>query len=227
MSQTFFVTGTDTDVGKTVCCKALIQACNQHGLSTLAYKPIAAGCEMLNGQLSNEDARILQEASSVNLGYDAINPIAFEMPIAPHIAAQLENKPIDLQLITQGLNRLQSQDADIIIVEGAGGWRLPLNDKQMLSDWVIEQELAVILVVGMKLGCLNHAILTYQSIINDGLKVVGWIANQLQEDMPFYEQNLSYLTHRIAAPKLGEIAYVKKIQEQNLSEYINLEFALK
>lgn len=227
MTQTFFVTGTDTDVGKTVCCKALLQAANMEQLSTLAYKPIAAGCELIDGQLSNEDARVLQDASSINVSYQAINPIAFELPIAPHIAAELENISIDMPLITKGLKQIQSLSVDVIIVEGAGGWRLPLNNNLMLSDWVIEQKLPVILVVGMKLGCLNHAIMTYETIINDGLHVVGWIANQLQADMPFYEQNLAFLAKTINAPQIGEIRYYKDVETRNLAECINFEFNIK
>lgn len=224
MTQTFFVTGTDTDVGKTICCKALLQAANIQQFSTLAYKPIAAGCEWINGKLSNEDARVLQATSSIKMSYDAINPITFELPIAPHIAAELEKKSIDMSLLSKGLNKLQVLPADIIIVEGAGGWRLPINDQQMLSDWVMEQKLPVILVVGMKLGCLNHAILSYETIINDGLQVVGWIANQLQTDMPFYEDNITYLTNRINAPQIGEIPYCLDIDSRDLSEYINVKF---
>ncbi|WP_028866474.1 dethiobiotin synthase [Psychromonas hadalis] len=222
MKQTYFVTGTDTDVGKTVCCKALLQAANQQGKMTLAYKPIAAGCELTADGLRNEDALILQKNSSLNVAYELINPIAFKEPIAPHIAAEIENKPIQVEMITCGLLTLQAKGPDLLIVEGAGGWSLPLNHQQLLSEWVVAQQLPVIMVVGMKLGCLNHALLTYQSILHSGLKVAGWIANQLQAEMPFYQQNLALLTAKIDAPMIAEIPYLSHVEKVNLAQYVNL-----
>ena len=222
--KTFFITGTDTDVGKTICAKALLQAAYKQNLSTLAYKPIAAGCEITESGLRNEDALILQKNSSIDVPYQAVNPIAFQLPIAPHIAAELTDKPIQSALISQGLQTLQKENADLLIVEGAGGWRLPLNNDEMLSDWVVAQKLPVILVVGMKLGCLNHAVLTYETILNDGLNVVGWIANQLQADMPYYQQNLQMLTRKIDAPMIAEIPYSNDINEIDLTEFVNFSF---
>lgn len=221
----YFVTGTDTDVGKTVCCQALLQAANRQQLSTLAYKPIAAGCEQTLYGLRNHDALLLQKSSSLEVAYELVNPIAFTAAIAPHIAAQIENKPIEQGYISQGLQRLKSLESNLIIVEGAGGWRLPLNADETLSGWVATQKLPVILVVGMKLGCLNHAILTYESIINDGLKVVGWIANQVEKGMPFYALNIEMLKHKINAPMIAEIPYLHNVSEQDLSSYVNYNFA--
>jgi dethiobiotin synthetase len=221
----YFVTGTDTDVGKTVCCQALLQAANKQQLRTLAYKPIAAGCEQTPYGLRNHDALLLQKACSLEVAYERVNPIVFTPAIAPHIAAQLEDKPIEQRYISQGLERLKSLKSDLIIVEGAGGWRLPLNANETLSGWVATQKLPVILVVGMKLGCLNHAILTYESIINDGLKVVGWIANQVDKNMPFYAPNIEMLKHKIHAPMLAEIPYLQNVSEQDLSSYVNFNFA--
>ncbi len=223
--KTLFVTGTDTDVGKTICVKALLQAGKAQNISTLAYKPIAAGCELTAEGLRNEDALILKANCTVETSYQAVNPISFELAIAPHIAAELENRPIDLHVITQGLKYLQDKRADLLIVEGAGGWRLPLNKEQLLSDWVKTQKLPVILVVGMKLGCLNHALLTYEAIIRDGLKVVGWIANQQQSDMPYYEQNLQMLTDKIDAPMIAEVPYLTNINEADLAQYVNYDFS--
>ena len=223
--KTFFITGTDTDVGKTICAKALLQAANKQKLSTMAYKPIAAGCQLTESGLRNEDALILQKNSTIELPYQAVNPIAFELPIAPHIAAELTNKPISLDLITLGLQNLQQKNSDLLIVEGAGGWRLPLNNDEMLSDWVVAQKLPVILVVGMKLGCLNHAVLTYETILNDGLNVVGWIGNQLQADMPYYQENLKLLTEKIAAPMIAEIPYLSTVNELDLGQFVNCDLA--
>ena len=224
MTRTYFVTGTDTDVGKTICCKALLQAAKKQKLSTVAYKPIAAGCEQTADGLCNEDALVLQKNCTLNLPYQTINPIAFKPAIAPHIAAELENSPIDIDTLSNGLKVLQSQSADLLIVEGAGGWFLPLNNKLLLSDWVIEQNMDVILVVGMKLGCLNHALLTYEAVIKSGLKVAGWIANNLQKEMPCYQQNLDLLVHKINAPKIAEIPYLTDINEIDLSQFVDFRF---
>ncbi|PKF63854.1 dethiobiotin synthase [Psychromonas sp. psych-6C06] len=223
MTQTFFITGTDTDVGKTVCCAALLQAANQQGLKTLAYKPIAAGCEKTSAGLRNDDALTLQQYSNIEADYDLINPIAFEQPIAPHIAAELENRSISIDNITLGLEKLQSYHPDVLFVEGAGGWSLPLNNKQLLSDWVEAQQLSVIIVVGMKLGCLNHALLTYQTIKSAGLKVAGWIANQTQTEMPYYAQNLALLNAKIDAPLLAEIPHLPQAEHHNLGQYVDLK----
>ncbi|WP_028865574.1 dethiobiotin synthase [Psychromonas aquimarina] len=223
--KTVFVTGTDTDVGKTICVKALLQAAGRQSLTTLAYKPIAAGCMVTSKGLRNDDALILQQSSTVTVPYQAVNPIAFKPPIAPHIAAELVNTPIEVDVITQGLKVLQDKKADLLIVEGAGGWRLPLNNEQLLSDWVKAQKLPVILVVGMKLGCLNHALLTYETIVNDGLNVVGWIANQLQPDMPYYEQNLHLLTKKLDAPLIAEIPYLSNVNNSDLAQYVNCDFS--
>ncbi|MEI6896620.1 MAG: dethiobiotin synthase [Psychromonas sp.] len=224
MTKTYFVTGTDTDVGKTLVSAALLQAASLQGLSTLAYKPIAAGCATSALGLRNEDALILQKYSSINVHYELINPIAFKEPIAPHLAAVIENKPIDLNCVSVGLQKLQDLQADVLIVEGAGGWHLPINHQQLLSQWVSEQNLAVILVVGMKLGCLNHALLTYQAILKDGLQVVGWVANQLVTEMPCYEQNLHYLKQKIDAPLIAQLPSLAKPYQQNLAPYINFKF---
>jgi len=221
---TYFVTGTDTDVGKTICTKALLQAANEQGVSTLAYKPIAAGCMETKNGLRNEDALILQQSSNINISYGAVNPIAFKAPIAPHIAASETNTSIDSAIISQGLLQLQAQQAQLLLVEGAGGWHLPINHHQLLSQWVIEQQLPVILVVGLKLGCLNHAILTAQTIQQSGLPIVGWIANHLQANMPYVEQNIETLTSFIHAPLLAEIPYLENIDQQDLSCYIDIDF---
>ena len=221
-TKTYFVTGTDTDVGKTVCCAALLQAASQQGKTTLAYKPIAAGCELTADGLRNEDALILQNSATIKVGYEYINPIAFVEPIAPHIAAEIEKTPIEIKRITEGLKALQKNNPDLLIVEGAGGWSLPLNNEQLFSEWVTEQKLPVILVVGMKLGCLNHALLTYQAIITSGLKVAGWIANQIQPEMAFYEQNLALLKTKISAPMIAEIPHLKDPDHQSLASFVDI-----
>jgi len=222
---TYFVTGTDTDVGKTVCSKALLQAANKQNRSTLAYKPISAGCENTVDGLRNEDALILKDNCSIPVPYNWINPIAYEPPIAPHIAAlENEDSQIEQTVISKGLTRLQQKSPDFLLIEGAGGWHLPINNEQLLSGWVAEQKIPVVLVVGLKLGCLNHAILTVESIKQSDLPIAGWIANHLQTDMPYVQQNIATLEAYINAPLIAEIPFLDNVEDQDLSKYICVDF---
>ncbi|MEH6712772.1 MAG: dethiobiotin synthase [Paraglaciecola polaris] len=215
VQHAFFVTGTDTEVGKTFVSCALLAACRDIGLSTAAYKPISAGCERTTLGLRNEDALQLQLASSLVLDYDEVNPIAFEEPIAPHLAcakkvASGDGTFIELHDINLGYQHLVDKQSDVLLVEGAGGWRLPLGKnsegyEQYLSDFAVAHKLAVILVVGMRLGCVNHALLTAQAIEQDGLIVVGWVANMLEPDMPFLAENIQSLQNLLQAPLLGRV----------------------
>jgi dethiobiotin synthetase len=216
MKNSVFITGTDTDAGKTYVSVLLLQLLNDTGLITVGLKPISAGCELVevspgNEQLRNADALALQSAASLKLEYDVINPIAFAPPIAPHIAAKEADVKITTQALTAHYQSVQEgNQADFTLVEGAGGWRLPLsveqNEQVFLSDFVVAQQLPTILVVGMKLGCLNHALLTYEQLMRDGAKIVGWIANSIDSDMIYYQENLATLQACIDAPLLSEVA---------------------
>ncbi|ABG41070.1 dethiobiotin synthase [Paraglaciecola sp. T6c] len=211
----FFVTGTDTEVGKTFVSCALLAACHDAGLSTAAYKPVSAGCDVTQAGLRNEDALALQQASNTPLSYDEVNPIAFAEPIAPHLACEKlmtkgQGAPIELDTINEGYVALIEKKSDMLLVEGAGGWRLPLGQnsqgqEQFLSDFAISQKLPVILVVGMRLGCINHALLTAQSIEQDGLNVAGWVANMLEPEMPFLEENIHSLARLLNAPLIARV----------------------
>lgn len=206
--QSYFITGTDTDVGKTVATVLLLKSLNMHSGQTLGIKPISAGCENTDAGLRNEDALKLQAASSIKAEYEIINPIAFEPFIAPHIAAAKQNKPLRLEELDECLNTAKRLNPKWLLVEGAGGWRLPLNDNgQFYSDFAQNNQLKVILVVGLKLGCLNHAILSHQAIINDGLECVGWVANHLSSDMPNGDDNLRSLRALLPIPQLAEIPF--------------------
>ena len=196
-----FITATDTDAGKTYVAVQLTKALVALGEKVAVYKPIAAGCNLVNGQLENEDALLLKNASNCQQSYADVNPIAFEAAIAPHIAALKTGAAINHEIVLQGFNQLPG---DINIVEGAGGWRLPLGDGKYLSELVQIMAPKVVLVVNMKLGCLNHAMLTYESIIADGLECIGWLANN-QEDMPYLAENIAELTSLIPAPCLAKI----------------------
>jgi dethiobiotin synthetase len=213
--RAFFVTGTDTEVGKTFVTEALLILLNKKGLLTAGYKPIAAGCEVTAQGLRNEDALALQKLSSIDLSYDEVNPIAFEAAIAPHLAAQnlsddATAQPISIDTVREGFNCILQKKPDVLIVEGAGGWRLPLGidfegKPRYLSEFAVERNLSVILVVGMRLGCLNHAVLTAECIRNDGLKIAGWVANQVDPDMPYLEDNIASLKTLLDVPFIGSL----------------------
>lgn len=222
MVNTFFVTGTDTDVGKTLVTEALMQAVRDSGLYVAGYKPVASGCELINGQLKNKDALILQEASSVELEYHQHNPYAFAPAIAPHIAAAQVGVIISLDRLSAGLREIKSHEVEWIFVEGAGGWRLPLNDEHYLSDWVKKEQLPVILVVGMRLGCINHALLTLEAIERDGLTIAGWVVNQVYPNMSHYQENVDTLKQRIKAPLLAEIPWLEGEASDSIDQYIDI-----
>lgn len=217
--RTYFITGTDTDAGKTIVTKLLIEELNKLSAHTLAIKPISAGCEITEHGLRNLDALILQKASSIKAEYDVINPITFAEPIAPHIAAAKHKQPLSLGDLQTCLVRANMLNPRWLLVEGAGGWRLPLNnDGQYFSDFALQNQMKVVLVVGMKLGCLNHAVLTYQAIKNDGLQCVGWVANQLSEDMPYYEENKQSLNQMLACPMLAEVPFQAHNNKGDMSD---------
>ncbi|MBZ6071121.1 MULTISPECIES: dethiobiotin synthase [Aeromonas] len=222
MAKTFFITGTDTDVGKTQVACALLRELAALDYKAAGYKPISAGCARTPQGLRNLDALLLQEAGNVDLPYEAINPIAYEPPIAPHIAAEECHSPISLETITSGLHRLQQSEADVVLVEGAGGWYLPLDRQHLLSDWVREQNLPVILVVGAKLGCLNHALLTFEAIRREGLPVVGWVMNRVTPEMSHYRQNLDTLRGLLPAPFLGEMPWLPEHRRHETSGLLDV-----
>ncbi|MBU3022480.1 dethiobiotin synthase [Aestuariibacter sp. A3R04] len=208
----FFVTGTDTEVGKTYVSSLLLQAAASVGKRTVGYKPVSAGCEFINGEWSNEDARALQNASSIEVSLQDVNPIALKPPIAPHIAAKQAGLEITQQNIIAGFEHLVAKQPDFMLVEGAGGWRLPLSSSLWMPEVVKALKLDVIVVVGMRLGCLNHAMLTIDAIQRDGLKVKGWVANQLSAQMPVYQDNLNTLKGAISAPLIAEIPFSQSVE---------------
>lgn len=205
--KAFFITGTDTDVGKTFIAASLLIAAKERGLTTAALKPVAAGCEKTSEGLRNADALLLQSVITQNLYYEQINPIALEAAIAPHIAAQQEKRSMSADRLA-GFCRGVLNTADFTLVEGAGGWRVPINPTESLADLAKVLRLPVILVVGVRLGCINHALLTVEAIRNDGLPLVGWVANCIDENMPAQQENIQSLMVRIPAPCLGVIPWV-------------------
>ncbi len=221
MIDAFFIAGTDTDVGKTVASKAILNALAEQGLNTIGYKPVAAGSDKTKQGFRNSDALYLQKAATVDVDYADVNPYALELPASPHIAAKREGVEIDYAVLSNKLEQ-HKRNSDIVLVEGAGGWRVPVSDSDCLSTWVQQEKLPVVLVVGIKLGCLSHAMLTLDAIKADGLEVVGWVANRVNPGTEHYADIIAMLEQKIDAPKIGEIPYVPAVKRQGLARYINV-----
>lgn len=222
MYNSFFVTGTDTDVGKTVASVAIMQALAKSGGSVAGFKPIATkSIEMLSG-LRNSDALHLQQNATVPLTYEEVNPYLFHAGCSPHIAAHLEGKKVDFDLMSAGLKKLQTK-ARYTLVEGFGGWRVPVCEQYTLANWVEQEKLPVILVVGIKFGCINHAHLTAEVIGYSGLKIVGWVANRINPAETHYASIVKTLEQQLEAPKIGEIPYLANITSRDLSHYIDVK----
>ncbi|WP_227814404.1 dethiobiotin synthase [Nitrogeniibacter aestuarii] len=206
MTRSWFVAGTDTEIGKTFCTAALIHTARRHGLVTLGMKPIAAGADMIAGERINEDAASLRRAGSFDPGLELLNPICLSSPIAPHIAAEEEGVAIDEARVLNAYAQLCSR-ADAVFVEGVGGFRVPLGPTLDTADLAVSFGLPVILVVGMRLGCINHALLTAEAIRARGLTLAGWIANQIDPHMLRFDQNVQAIETRIGAPLLGTVVF--------------------
>jgi len=219
MKQAYFVTGTDTGVGKTLIASALVYQFAQQGLKSVGMKPVAAGCELVEGLLVNEDVTQLIAASNVHVPNNLINPYAFSPAIAPHIAAQQARVTISLDAIADAFVRLGTV-ADVVIVEGAGGFCVPLDDQVTMADLAVKLDIPIILVVGMQLGCINHALLTVEAIQSRGLKLAGWLANQLDPEMPVFEENIASLKLRIKSPYLGLVPWSKEPRYQDAPRLI-------
>ena len=197
-----FIAGTDTGVGKTRVAQALIQRGVAAGKRVAAMKPVSAGCVWTEEGWLNDDVALLRAASNVALPLALLNPYAFEPPIAPHLAAQKAGVEIDLARIESAYHEITAQ-SDEVIVEGVGGLLVPLNAKHSAADIILRLDLPVILVVGMRLGCLNHALLTVEAMAQHGIKLQAWVANQIDPNMREFDLNLASLKQRISAPLLA------------------------
>lgn len=211
-----FITATDTDAGKTYVARLITAALVAKGYQVAVFKPISAGCELKQlpeGEvLVNEDAQLLYQQANCGQSLSEINPIAFQPAIAPHIAANLVNSKINLGDIKAGYENILANNSDFVITEGAGGWRLPLGNGKYLSEFVQQTKQQVILVVNMKLGCLNHAVLSYETILADGLECIGWISNCF-EPMPYLEENIAELKTLISAPMITQLGFQSDIDK--------------
>ncbi|HGF0772142.1 TPA: dethiobiotin synthase [Kluyvera georgiana] len=222
MTERFYVTGTDTEVGKTVASTALLQAARLLGRRAVGYKPVASGSEMTDEGLRNSDALALQRNSALPLRYEEVNPYTFAEPTSPHIVSADEQRPIEAGVLSAGLRALEAQ-ADWVLVEGAGGWFTPLSPTLTLADWVRDEQLPVILVVGVKLGCINHAVLTAQAVQQAGLRLAGWIANDVVPPGRRHSEYLSTLQRMLPAPLLGEIPWLgESVDDRPLGGYLDL-----
>ncbi|GAA0790691.1 dethiobiotin synthase [Marinobacterium sediminicola] len=226
MKKRFFIAGTDTDAGKTLVTTGLLAAANRQGLRTMGLKPVAAGCEQTPDGLRNSDALQLQQTASVKLSYEQVNPIAFEPPIAPHIAAEQEGRALSADRLAAYCRGAMMQPADLVLVEGAGGWRVPLSMRESLARLPQLLELDVILVVGMKLGCINHAILTAEAIARDGLRLAGWVANHIDPAMSCPDENLATLERLFRAPLLGRVPWLEAPTADAVADHLDLRLLL-
>ena len=217
----YFITGTDTEIGKTFTTSALLRAFAKQGNSTLGLKPIASGAEEIDGVLHNEDVDSLVAASSVKAPQEIVVPYLMRTPAAPHIVAVVESVKMDVQHIHKCYQQAQ-QLADVVLVEGVGGFCVPLDDEISTVDLAQRLALPVILVVGMRLGCINHALLTAQAIKASGLRLAGWVANTVDTDMKFFEENVQALKQRLDAPCLAVMPRLAINEIEQASQYLDL-----
>ncbi|MFV1974032.1 MAG: dethiobiotin synthase [Thiohalobacterales bacterium] len=206
----YFITGTDTGVGKTIVTLGLMQWLQDRGHRVAGMKPVASGCAATPQGLRNEDAQQLQQQATIELAYEAVNPYAFAPPIAPHLAAAAAGCRIDLETIHTGVLQLAEQ-ADRVCVEGIGGWLVPLNERDAVAELAGRLGLDIILVVGIRLGCLNHALLTLRAIEASGLRLSGWVANCLPPRSGHTDVGINYLKTKTYAPLLGVVPVLSDV----------------
>ncbi len=218
----YFVTGTDTGVGKTLVSVALLRYFVQRGLRAVGMKPVAAGCEWRDGVAYWDDVEQLRAAGNVDAAQALVNPYRFEAAIAPHITAAQAGMTIQMDVIARACNALHAQ-ADVVIVEGAGGFRVPLNDHQDMADLARKLSLPVILVVGMRLGCINHALLSAEAIRHAGLPLAGWIANWIDPAMAQFDGSLTALQQRLNTPLLGVVPWLDTLDFSTLPTHLMVE----
>jgi dethiobiotin synthetase len=207
MTHGFFVTGTDTGVGKTSVSLELMRLLQVQGHVVTGMKPVASGCEPGSSGLLNDDALRLQAQASFTVPYQQVNPYAFEPAIAPHIAAAEAGVDMTLEIIEAAM-AVVIQDADRVVVEGVGGWAVPVNDSQTMEDVAVALGLPVVMVVGIRLGCISHALITAKAITARGLKMAGWVANRLDPECLAQDETVAALRQRLSAPCLGDVPYV-------------------
>jgi len=219
MNAAVFITGTDTGIGKSLVAASLLRALQAQGLRALGMKPIASGCTMTTQGLRNDDAELLRTHGSGAPDYALVNPYALREPIAPHLAAAQAGVALRLDPIVAAFAALSTM-SQCVVVEGVGGWAVPLSDTLMQADLVRALRLPVILVVGLRLGCINHALLSARAIAQDGCELIGWIGNQIDPAMLCLEENLATLRERLPAPCLGVLPHVSAPEPRELAPLV-------
>lgn len=218
--KTIFVTGTDTGVGKTLVSKALVTYCVEQGFVTTGFKPVAAGAQWINDELRNEDAMELLAVSNSSASYALINPCVLETATAPHIAANLQHQVIDPRDLDRAYEEI-SRISQCVVVEGAGGWQVPLNGNVSFADWVAGQQWPVLLVVNIKLGCINHARLTILDIQRCGISLVGWVANIQSTEIEYAAQMIEAIDAFANAPLIGTIPPLGSVNISGVNSYLD------
>lgn len=222
--STFFIAGTDTGVGKTHATCALLHLLRARGNQVCGMKPVASGCTETPQGLRNDDALALQAASSSPMPYEWINPVALREPLSPHLAAAHEGVEIRLAPLNEAFERLRGMHDDVL-VEGVGGWLVPLSRSLLASDIARQWQLPVILVVGLRLGCINHALLSARAIATDGCRLVGWIGNRIDPAMDAVDENIETLRHQLPAPCLGILPH--GVPPQDAAAHLDLTLVLE
>ena len=217
MPQSYFVTGTDTGIGKTIVSCALLSAYSARGNAVIGMKPVVTG--RVCGEWA--DVKAIVAASSIAAPREWVNPYAFIPPISPHLAAKQAGMEIDIEIIRQAYCNLQ-KISDVVVVEGVGGIMAPLNDRNDVADMAYAFDLPIILVVGMRLGCLNHALITEKIIQASGLKLAGWVANQIDPQMNSFDENLHTLKERLNCPLLGVLPFERNVSTKNFSTLLDI-----
>lgn len=217
MPQNYFVTGTDTGIGKTIVSCALLSAYSARGNAVIGMKPVVTG--RVCGEWA--DVKAIVAASSIAAPREWVNPYAFIPPISPHLAAKQAGMEIDIEIIRQAYCNLQ-KISDVVVVEGVGGIMAPLNDRNDVADMAYALDLPIILVVGMRLGCLNHALITEKIIQASGLKLAGWVANQIDPQMNSFDENLHTLKERLNCPLLGVLPFERNVSTKNFSALLDI-----
>ena len=217
IEKAYFITGTDTEVGKTRVTAGLLQLLSRQGFKVAGMKPVAAGCEWRDGQWKNEDALMLQENATVPLAYDLVNPYAFQLPVSPHLAGN--GQSVEMTQIQHNLNQI-NQQVDLTLVEGAGGWFSPLSERFNNQDLAEYLNLPVILVVAIRLGCINQALLSWQAIQSSKVPAAGWVAVKLDKKMVMADENIQFLQQKISMPLLATVPYCEQAEPHTISKYL-------
>ena len=217
--QSYFITGTDTDSGKTVITAGFLRLAARNGQRTLAMKPLASGCEQTREGLRNDDALVLSGAMTESMPYESINPVALEPAIAPHVAAAEAGRRVSAERLAGFCRGAMTRPADLFLVEGAGGWRVPLNGHETWTDLVGALQIPVILVVGLRLGAINHALLSAELIQRDGCRLVGWVANRCApEPMAREDDTFNTLCEWMPAPCMGRLPWLTATEPEAMAD---------